>query len=573
MRKTPFLLGFTTVLLLNAVSAWAQWTNVAPKLLAPKPSTDIGGAMMYSSGRLWAGLDEKVWMSEDEGITWNDRTPTYPTFSTPRDIDFFDANNGVLSCSDGIYITRDGGNNWRYSTPGFTHWAAKFISSPEEIVVASAYPSYDPILRVTRDGGATWSTSYFGQRPSVIDVEANRNGIIRALYADGYDSSYIITSIDYGTTWSFSASGFDYDCFSFAVDPCNGKRIYVMNEELYTPTDHEPSIYISPDLGGSWQRTLAKDKFYFCGSIHVAPAGTVFVQTLTDGILHSIDHGLTWQNIGGPSGFKDSRTLTYKDDNTVFAMDTDGSIWRTTNGGGFPLTNIPIGAAISTDPTFSTDTLGGLVSVPIRIIGLDMPREIELTVSFDTNLEYIGTTSLSGLKVDIPGTRTKNSSRIRLPASEVKITGISAYANFNVFVDSVKKSTVSFGDLNVLDRVVLCDFSNPTSTITGPSGCGIKILSDFLRYNKTPQFRIYPNPANSTVTIAYGEHAPNPSQEGNKFEINVVDALGTIRLTQHAEISAEKNAELDLGALPSGIYFIRIRGEGILTALPISLQK
>src|SRR5687768_13699115 len=79
-----------------SLSAFGQWEIVAPNLIDPKGFNFSGGAMTYSAGRVWAVLTQKIWMSSDDGITWSDRTPPF-VFGTPREIDFFDANNGLLS--------------------------------------------------------------------------------------------------------------------------------------------------------------------------------------------------------------------------------------------------------------------------------------------------------------------------------------------------------------------------------------------------------------------------------------------------------------------------------------------
>jgi hypothetical protein len=219
---------------------------------------------------------------------------------------------------------------------------------------------------------------------------------------------------------------------------------------------------------------------------------------------------------------------------------------------------------------FITATIGDDIRIPITINGLDKPQDVELSLTFDpTNLDYHGTTSLTGAKLDVPGSTTRNYSRIHIPASELKPNVVSAYANFNLFVDTVMTSMVWLDSLSVLTFDAPCEYVADTRTSTsadGPSGCGVYILSDFLRYGKNTALRIYPNPTSGSFKIISSQNLPNT-------RIEIADRWGSILSSSSVSLEKGVGVALDASALPSGIYFVRVIAEGFTTVLPVVIEK
>ena len=762
-------IAIVSAFFLSASTLMAQWTNVAPNLLPTIPSG--GGAMTYSDGRIWAAFVRDLYVSSDNGTSWSKRTPNFSIFGAYRDIAFFDRNTGVVIV-DGKkpMITRDGGLTWSIlsGVPNAQYLSARFIGSDQEIVVCG----YSlPFISVTRDGGATWNTSDLWSYGSIMQLQIGKNNTIYALADQEDDSSRIIYSHDYGLTWERTPTSFDFDCYSFALDPCDTNVFYIANEELFNPKSTLSEFLFTTDRGVSWRRSLRKGGRYTAGSLVMTPGSNIYMQTFTDGIVRTTDLGSTWTTIGGPGGGNDSRTIVTTNENTVFAIDEKGSIWRTTNSGGDSITSLrpkgffltskdtlflrdnvelcyasasdtihffsgggcgapPAIASITADsadylvksfnndssivtftpttigkhkgtlvitftdgtsrrielrgtgftkgyilsasadtlfardtlfgcessdsvialtisgcptplitsqqitgaaaldyiivqtapdsltgnnfvtirfspttvgnrdaefhltmadgadvkiilagvckPTLpltlattsklTTDTIGGLVSVPIIMNGLAKKDDIELTVFFDKELDYIGTTSLRGTRLDV-GAPTDISSVIRIPASERTSGAIVAYANFNVFADSAAPLYVRFDSLRVITMQSACNYMTDiraTSEITNTqSGCGISAISRFAHYSIV-RFGIFPNPAATSVTII----ASKPLSE---VMITVSDALGNTCISKHGIL--ETTTDMDVESLSAGIYLIRINSEGRVTTLPMVVEK
>lgn len=214
----------------------------------------------------------------------------------------------------------------------------------------------------------------------------------------------------------------------------------------------------------------------------------------------------------------------------------------------------PVPLALSTTATYHTDTLGGTFNLPIIINGLDRPQTIGLTISFDPNLEYLGTTS-AGTHETLHARGEANISPVHLilPSSHVNLNGISAYANFAVYADTVKPSFIRIDSLYVLSQDAPCQYITDTRTVTevtGASGCGITIISDFLRYNKKPDLSIYPNPTSGALTIRSTDKLENVTVE-------VVDIVGQVHMTTNFTGSSN-DFKMNVSGLSSGAYRIRL---------------
>jgi photosystem II stability/assembly factor-like uncharacterized protein len=354
-------------LLLDAdTNVFAQWKNISPNLLGKYPAISEGGVMVYRFGKVWAGVQGKLWMSSDDGNTWNDRTPfNFTAPSTFFDIDFFDGNTGIVSLDNGIIVmTKNAGLTWKDISPPSRGrcYGAKFIGSADEIALGYNGSA----IGITRDAGATWTWSTFPKFNECDDIHTDRNGTVYAMMVGGNLRSSIIISSDYGASWQITAGKFDVDCRSFALDPCDTNTFYVANEEFYNITDNIRTLYISNDRGNSWYKADSKPFDFLCGSVIATQNSTIYFQTMNEGIRRSTDGGQTWRTIGGPSGMKDSRLVAAKDDNILFALDANGSIWKTGNSGGDSILVAPGKGilTVSRNVLFEFDTLF-ICSTPI----------------------------------------------------------------------------------------------------------------------------------------------------------------------------------------------------------------
>jgi photosystem II stability/assembly factor-like uncharacterized protein len=198
-----------------------QWTF--PIVIAPTDPTVlyVGSQHLWKStseGQSWTKISPDLTrhdprtMGASGGPITKDNTgvETYATIFTiapsPKD-----ANLIWTGSDDGdVFVTRDGGANWRNVTP-------KALPDPARISLVEASPF----------------------RPGTAYVAANR-------YQDDDFKPYVFRTDDYGANWTPITNGIDPADFARAVreDPKRAKL-------LYLGTEH--GIYVSWDDGAGWQ--------------------------------------------------------------------------------------------------------------------------------------------------------------------------------------------------------------------------------------------------------------------------------------------------------------------------------
>ncbi len=228
--------------------------------------------------------------------------------------------------------------------------------------------------------------------------------------------------------------------------------------------------------------------------------------------------------------------------------------------------------SLSTTPSFSVDVLGQELAIPITIEGLDRPQPLEFYVHFDRNLVYKGTRALDGTVLDVPGSLTASSSKVLLPASLSQLSGVSAISTVAVFVDTPMQSIVSFDSLQIAASVSTCSYvaqSSASTTISSLEGCGIIQLSDFLRYNKRPHFKIIPNPATSRIVVSID------LPFATVINLRLMDAIGkeVVPRISKETTAGSHQLTLDLNDLPSGQYVLLATAGGSVQSIPIVIVK
>jgi photosystem II stability/assembly factor-like uncharacterized protein len=310
--------------------------------------------MCFRDGVVWIAADT-LYKSLDTGLTW---TAVNNIIGSVHDVDFIDKRHGIISSASETYLTSDGGVTLPPLGFGVGAYSGCFGKDSLTIGLAEIYGPGP--LAVSTDGGKTWihhattGQGFCVRRSSALTM----NSTLFFYQGSQATGGSLTWTNDQGNTWSFGSSSIDWDSYSFAPDSCDPNRIYVSHEDAAKPTDVFSKIYLTADLGNTWKAVVSNREPYFSGSVAVGKEA-VYCPTVANGIFRSLDKGMTWISIGGPSVTWDTRLISAINDNIIIAADTLGNIWRTNNSGGDSVTLQPgLGTlTLSTHSVFSTDTL------------------------------------------------------------------------------------------------------------------------------------------------------------------------------------------------------------------------
>lgn len=239
-----------------------------------------------------------LYRSADEGVTWEQIQDLRQ--KQVWSLASWTADSSVIAAGteEGVFLTRDGGENWTHiSPPGY--------SGPQPVVSLAFDPAHRNILYAgtphlawkTTDGGASWHSLRKGMRDDSdifsIDVDGSRP---RRLFAGACSGIY--RSLDGGNTWAslerFVGAQFRTYVVTHAPHTVSG---------LFAGTND--GLLLSPDGGMTW-RTLSRRSVRSVAFDPVDPR-RIFVAT-DEGILRSEDGGSHFKEAnqglyGWPSAF------------------------------------------------------------------------------------------------------------------------------------------------------------------------------------------------------------------------------------------------------------------------------
>ncbi|HKF41848.1 MAG TPA: hypothetical protein VKG01_01980, partial [Thermoanaerobaculia bacterium] len=255
-----------------------SWTRVD---LAPVEKLEID----ERDGTIYAIVGERsrgaqaLFRSKDRGVTWTKLDFTGQTWS---------------------------GREWRSSNVSQPVWSIA-VNRKEPGVLHAGHSGAS--VSTSRDGGATWSQSYFDYYCSDFCTEAITTLVLdpsnpSTVYA-GIDADYdypgfgsMFRSADGGKTWKESDAGIDVSSvYSIAADPLDSQRVLAGA----STNGSSPGTFLSEDAGQIWRRTSNSASRALVFDPWDPQA--LYAGTDKDGVLRSVDRGRNWSpmNSGLPS--------------------------------------------------------------------------------------------------------------------------------------------------------------------------------------------------------------------------------------------------------------------------------
>ena len=297
-------------IILKSTDKGATWTDITVGAL---PGLEACWFTSQDTGYI-GGWQNYFAKTTDAGLTWTEITID-PTIWYIKDIEFWDADNGVVATADGdIFYTDDAGATWTKATG--------LSQSTEDVCYGSATTLYlvgtDEKVAKSTDGGHTWNNLFTGVPQMMlmgVDFSSADYGIV-----GGEDGKKMVTQ-DGGQTWVTTYTGGN-----------NVNSAYVFAEDSIFTTGTPALIYKSFDDGNSWELDYSDPPASF-KKIKFTSGGNGFVVGGSGKILRNMA-GLTADFSADNDSVCSGGTINFTDESTG-----GPSSWLWTFEGGTPATS------------------------------------------------------------------------------------------------------------------------------------------------------------------------------------------------------------------------------------------
>jgi len=270
-----------------------------------------GSAIIDNS--MWVtGSNNSVFVSQDGGKSWQDKSVKASVKTGFRDIELFDKNTAiVMGIGEGessmLYKTVDGGNSWHLlyqnmDKKGFFDSIA-FWDRDNGLLMGDPVDGYY-VIKKTTDGGRSWRRIAQEKLPKMLEKEAafaasgntmivGENG--KAYLTTGGFSSSVYVSDDYGESWQRQSVPL-YQTTQYAGG--YGLALNHLQQLFVVGGDFEQrnATYsnIATLIDGVWQKVAAGEKGLRSAMSCQAKICISTGKTSSD---ISLDHGHSWQTL------------------------------------------------------------------------------------------------------------------------------------------------------------------------------------------------------------------------------------------------------------------------------------
>ncbi len=340
-----------------------------------------------------------VWKSNDAGATFNPIFDDHIQSIGVVTLDPKDPDNTIwvgtgeiwtrnsVSVGDGIYISTDGGSNWKKMGLENSERIASIVIDPKNsntiyvgVLGALWNDSEERGVYKTTDGGKTWNKIlYINPSTGATDVIIDPNNP-NVLYASmwefrrtpwsfnsGGENSAIYKSTDAGKTWNKITNGLPtgkLGRIGLALAPSNTNLLYAVIETGKKETN---GLWKSTNAGKTWEHLnndfgLTVRPFYFSRIVVDPKNPDVIVKAGLQGSI-SKDGGKTFKSLGYMHSDIHDISFDVKNSDIMYCA-TDGGFYRSWDGGNtFEICeNLPLSQFyhISVDDAEPYNVYGGL---------------------------------------------------------------------------------------------------------------------------------------------------------------------------------------------------------------------
>lgn len=452
-----------------------------------------------------------------------------------------------------IYIAGDGANiqilpdqqtTWQYPVHPNNTNAFLALTTTQNSIFAGGFAQW---ISASTNNGLTWQT----QQPSTVGYYIS--GISFINESSGFFSTYdgrIFQTTDKGATWSYKTS----------IPIASISALHMSADSFGVAVGTEQKIYITTDLGNTWQPALASppgDKLF---ALHVLSRTKAYVCG-EHGTVYRTDNGFqSIKLLTDTTGLSNTHfyAVAAVNDSMVWAGGTGGVIFRSVSkdklirfdSTGFGITGMAVYDSYSAVATAKNGYVYrvGLRHIPVTFTNTtavlnDGRLHIHWTVSMQQNIRgYEPEWSETGINWQtlgfIPAIQNNNTPENYQYENQFAVTG-------SLFC---RVAAVHFDGSRVYSAPMI---------VNGQTKKEFTIIG------------CYPNPANPGTTIQY--QAPQPGA----VQLTLFNALGEkiAEVEYNAGQAGIQEIPVATTAYPSGVYYFTLNNGGVIKTGKFCLVK
>ena len=503
--------------------------------------TSVLGLFVRDDLMIAVGNSGRVNRSTDGGDTWS--TQTLEQFQDLYSVSIDPDGIGLITGEARVYRTTDHGFTWAPVQIGTYHSRLNKVSfGTDQLGAAAGWQTLggleNGVIR-TSDGGRHW-TNVTGGNAEWLGVHLRPNGVGWIGGGQGVNRS---TTDHFATTANHPGPEVAVRCtwaLSASTAIMGGGYI---NGGVYRTTNGGSTWEHVLDGGNIYDLWFVNDTLGFCGG----EGGS---------IARTIDGGATWTWIDTPSN-SDINSLFFLNDTLGWYAGNGGA--RTTDGGDSwtPLVELPqfTMSLFFTDPDtgYAVDVSGNVLRSSNGGDNWDLIVPAPYDVLFGDAILVDGTIIAVGEQGDVWR------AALQCPTTPLSPTVIQSG---NTLCTAYRPQIQWYRNGEALPDatwpcITATEPGNYTVVITDALGCTsapsevVQVISTAVEEPASPAFAVFPNPTDQHITLHFANDGPHA--------LELCDAQGRLLRSERVQGST---AQLDLHALPTGLYVVREVGMG-----------
>ena len=274
-------------------------------------SIDVNSIAINSNGDIFAGTNQGIYLSTDNGDNWTLTDLLNGTHSLAIN-SIGDIFAGTFS--NGIYRSTDNGDNWTQINTGMVGYVLDIVINSINGDIFTANCDYGiAFVCHSTDNGNNWNCYTGGICARSIAI----NNIGHIFAGTDYD---LYRSTDNGDNWTQT----------YLLNGANSLAINSIGD-IFAGTASN-FIYRSSDNGDSWiQLNNGLTNNNIVKAISINSKGDIFAGTQGDGVFRSKDNGDYWTQINNGLTNTDVRALVFNSNGYIFAGTNGGGVYKSIN--------------------------------------------------------------------------------------------------------------------------------------------------------------------------------------------------------------------------------------------------